>query len=692
MTFPTVRYELSDGFIGNWLAAGPMAEALTHLPENPVALVRERRLPDFEVQGQPVERGPVTEGVARVGTWTGEWAYRRCAEDHLVAFVANYKKAQYVRGWAYTRLVSSKAQKVKLALFARGLADVWVNGEHAGTCEGFAQQGGQVELAVALNKGENELVVRVAAAGLVCVLEFSARVNAKGLSVEIPTLIPSLSRRAELERVAETIYFDREVYSGSQEVKLHWANDLEKQTYNDVRFQTPAGRIYGQAEDVGKPDKPVYLATPVSLQEGPYNAYVTPRAWELFESNIRYTKTIPTYLMGRNRFSQSAYGTFAERSQEALTNAASRENFWGEVAKMATGAWKNVDYKLVDQALTTVKEQEAGCEQTVLGLIGVAARFGSKPDFPRELRKQLKESLLAYPYKAAYPGSEAQAFLLDTAAALAGQLYPEDRFANGQTGKALRENGVKGALAWMQEHAESGFTAWDSPAVLAETFLGLAHLVDLTKDDRLFELGSVLLDKLFYALALNSFKGVFGAPQAEAESVVSGQLAQTAGISRLMWGMGVFNAHTAAVVSLAMMRDYDLPEVMGEVAAGLSDDFTGREQQSLHGQACNKVIYRSPEYMLASAQDYKAGQLGEREHLWQATLGPDCVVFVNQPRNSGNEAERPANYWRGNARLPRIAQWKDTLVALYDVVEGEGMNFTHAFFPTYDMDETLVVG
>jgi hypothetical protein len=101
----------------------------------------------------------------------------------------------------------------------------------------------------------------------------------------------------------------------------------------------------------------------------------------------------------------------------------------------------------------------------------------------------------------------------------------------------------------------------------------------------------------------------------------------------------------------------------------------------------NKDTYKTPDGMLCSAQSYAPGEPGSEEHIWQATLGPDAIVFVNHPAClSQADAFRP-NFWRGNATLPRVAQWRDTLAALYKAGPDDGLDFTHAYFPVYAFDE-----
>jgi hypothetical protein len=75
--------------------------------------------------------------------------------------------------------------------------------------------------------------------------------------------------------------------------------------------------------------------------------------------------------------------------------------------------------------------------------------------------------------------------------------------------------------------------------------------------------------------------------------------------------------------------------------------------------------------------------------VWQATLGADAVVFTNHPiRISEQEGQQPG-FWLGNGILPRLAQWKDSVVAIYNLPEEDWLGFTHAHFPTYAFDEVV---
>ena len=106
----------------------------------------------------------------------------------------------------------------------------------------------------------------------------------------------------------------------------------------------------------------------------------------------------------------------------------------------------------------------------------------------------------------------------------------------------------------------------------------------------------------------------------------------------------------------------------------------------------NLYTYRTPDYMLSCAQDYRKEFGGDQQHIWQATLGPNAVCFTTHPpRPSG----APPNYWSGSGCLPRAAQIKNVLIAIYRIskmpallVHNE-LSYTHAWLPCDQFDELV---
>ena len=122
-----------------------------------------------------------------------------------------------------------------------------------------------------------------------------------------------------------------------------------------------------------------------------------------------------------------------------------------------------------------------------------------------------------------------------------------------------------------------------------------------------------------------------------------------------------------------------------------------REAESItDGDAINTVLgpvdvltYQTCDYQLSCAQDFRPGGLGYQQHIWQATLSTDAVVFTNQPggySQSSAHSERP-NFWAGNKWLPRAAQHKNVLVCIHRGPQDAALPFSHAYFPRNAFDE-----
>ena len=78
----------------------------------------------------------------------------------------------------------------------------------------------------------------------------------------------------------------------------------------------------------------------------------------------------------------------------------------------------------------------------------------------------------------------------------------------------------------------------------------------------------------------------------------------------------------------------------------------------------NIYTYKTPDYMLSTAQDYHKGYGGDQQHIWQATLAPNAVCFTTHP---GFIGEASPNYWEGSGVLPRSVQIKNLNITIYNI-------------------------
>jgi len=103
--------------------------------------------------------------------------------------------------------------------------------------------------------------------------------------------------------------------------------------------------------------------------------------------------------------------------------------------------------------------------------------------------------------------------------------------------------------------------------------------------------------------------------------------------------------------------------------------------------------YKTPDYMMSTAQDHRKGFGGDQHHIWQATLAPNAVCFTTHPGRIGGTTP---NYWEGNGLLPRSVQVKNLNITIYNIEKlfpalyMPIKNFyTHAWLPKDQFDEVL---
>ncbi|HNT78568.1 MAG TPA: hypothetical protein PKH77_26460 [Anaerolineae bacterium] len=717
-----VRYALSaDGFIHNWLIAGPQAILVADLEKFTgedfrLDIARAYTMPESGITGQPVEPGPLTDGKFQLGDYEGQWRYVRCVEDHLVDLSTFHHLTHYLRAWAYAEVESSAETDATLTLTTNGPADVWLNDAHIHRQEHFARRHPlSVPFAAHLGVGRNRLLVRIEnVAARDCIYVMALRITDYELrntpyAVLIPTTITPLERRNTLETVFEAAYIPQDVFTRDEEIAVRWPDKddpealLSASADITARLQTPAGKIYAEVQRVGTPGSHAPLGYTYQSPTGAYDLLLMPRAAEYYEGNMRISRKLCAWGMGNHRYHTVSHGDYEARRREALTEAARLEsNVFSEIAKMAIGWWSRLEMKTLLATIEGINVRRDCSDFYLVGLLGMLYRFGDNPQFPADLRQPLEDCILNFKYWHDEPGADAMWYwsenhqiLFHACEILAGQLYPDRVFTNnGQTGQWHREHGEQLALAWLCERGMRGFSEWDSNCYFEEDLLALSHLADLAETDAVWELASVLIDKILFTIAVNSYKGVFGSTHGRtyAPHILGGYMESTAGITNLLWGQGIFNQAILGTVSMACMENYELPVMLQVIAADLPEELWSREHHAPAeaGDGVDKVTYKTPDGMLCSAQDYHPGAPGVQQHVWQATLGPGATVFVNHPPCASlDNAHRP-NFWAGNVTLPRVAQWKDVLIAIHSLPEDDWLGFTHAYFPTHSFDEYVI--
>jgi hypothetical protein len=726
MATSDLKYSLMNGFIHNWLVAGPETIPVAKLSGYPkdkleTSILTQYYSADSGVTEIPVDLGPLAKHGDQVSPFS--WRYYFCNDDHFIDLTSFYPACHYLRAWAYAQVVFPTAQNINLVLTTNGPADLWLNGKHVHRTEHYSKQKPiSVAFQVSVAAGVNEFLLRYEIAAVretpfVLALKIDGELSGD-ISVVIPTNIDpdKLETRIKYEEIIKHGYLEKYVYgwlTGDQydknePITARFSENLKNDPHLRLSF-----RLQSLNQDIFQEGtKPAHanlvydLALNFPLRNGPHHLEFVPPVDQYVIFKIRLERRDLFYVL-RTPYSQNLYGILKDRRYEALKEASIRrgDSLYTEIAKMALGNWENLDRKIIFNVIDGINHRQAGSVADLVGLIGVLYRFSRKKDLTNELKQASKSCILNFRYWDDEPGEdimdfhgESQQILFHTCEILAGQFYPENTFTNSnQKGQWHREKGERLALAWLNAHTSYGWREWDANTGFAEEISALSYLVDLTSTEAVSELASILMDKMFFTLAINSYQGAFGSThgQSDTASILSPRLEATSGISRLMWGMGNFNEFVMGTVSLACMKSYDFPNLLKSIAVYKPDAYWGRER---HGSApepgkpvnqveVNKVTYKTRDFMLCSAQAYHPGEEGSSEHVWQATLGADAVVFTNHPACVSLDDTHLPNFWRGNAVLPSVAQWGDVLVALYKLPQDDWLGFTHAYFPVKTFDE-----
>ena len=415
---------------------------------------------------------------------------------------------------------------------------------------------------------------------------------------------------------------------------------------------------------------------------------------------------------------------------------------------------------------------KADCFDFVLpGFIFLMTRFGSDKNLPAPLAAEAKKLILDCKYwidEGGYEKSpcyftENHQMLFHSCEYAAGRLYPDEVFSNnGMTGREHEAHARPMLLRWLEWRFRFGFCEWLSNTYYHEDFLSLA-LVMACGDAEVKTRAQMIADQLFYDMAVNSFKGVFGCTHGRSYCPnMCAPVDNCANLRRLYLGSAVGTDTLSAAAVLLAVSDYESAPVVRAIAAD-TGTVEHRQRMSLRPEQgaalgvdpadpenvtfywgmqafshrlvvdntlsvkCNPgyylmeraraykenfllcdaanaptrddcdytsmpqadlYTYKTPDYLLSAAQDYKKGYFGFQQHIWQATLGGQAVVFTTHPGTS-EYGSRP-NRWAGNRILPKAAAYRNVLVCLYNTDVNLVPDFTHsthAYFPRCFMDE-----
>jgi hypothetical protein len=236
---------------------------------------------------------------------------------------------------------------------------------------------------------------------------------------------------------------------------------------------------------------------------------------------------------GTTEYWDSPHGDYQGRQKAFLEHAASAQPspINAQVARLELG--RPLDEKAIRDGVAMVRERRDNADYTANALLRIYSY--KSPLVSPGLRQEIKQALLGYKYwidepsgpEVAYMWNENHSINYHAAQFLAGQLFPEDTFTNtNKPGTWHKATARERLLRWIALRARTGFQEWDSNNCYVSIMAALLNLAELADDPEIARRSAMLLDVMFFDMAIDSFRGDYGTSHGRtyADGIVAGGL------------------------------------------------------------------------------------------------------------------------------------------------------------------------
>ncbi|MCF8346497.1 MAG: hypothetical protein K9G38_04730 [Bacteroidales bacterium] len=232
-----------------------------------------------------------------------------------------------------------------------------------------------------------------------------------------------------------------------------------------------------------------------------------------------------------------------------------------------------IDWTRLDGTLEYVSAEYDCSDFRLVNLVRILYEF--RESIPSDYLRKIEEVLFNFRYWWDEPGgnsmcywSENHQILFATAEYLIGQLYPDQVFHNsGLTGREHMEKARIRAEDWFEMRWNYGFIEYNSNVYYKEDIGPLVNLVDFAEDPEMVTKAKMMLDLIFYDMAVQSIDSMFITVSGRAykQNRVGLEAADFAGLTHYLWGNGE-EIGPGIMYGLMVSDNYELPPVIREIA------------------------------------------------------------------------------------------------------------------------------
>jgi len=660
---PPAFFELSpSGYLRHWLVAGPKETPYAG-PPGPDHVLRKESLD--HTQAIP----PSSAGLNEPAPFGRTWRFHDPGRNEFVEFSAFYQQLTVVDYYALTEVIVSTAGERPARFWAAGAADLWLNDEHLARLNVTRYRNPDSQRVVLpLKQGVNRLCVR-----LQCLGVRDTRILF-GLSLD--TLDDVKVRMAGAQRIAQM---------------SRWIDHVRPRRSGDAVESSEPAPFAAQVIPLGKTP----LAWPTGSSAVAFAAGRPPALSveaEVDGTLLRRDLEIPS-----NRpQAMELKGTRRETLLDHVANAGldgEPPAHWNAVAlpllaRRLLGRSTALDAAAFASAIAAVDSRGDCADFVLAALLRMELLHLSLPNESAEIRR----AALAFRYWPDEPGNDAMCFtsenhslLFHGCQLLASRLYPREIFTNSKrTSEQQAAIALPRIVHWLEKVEARGFEEFNSSTYMPITVAAMLNVVDFSGDQKLSARMAAQIDRILRDLAQHAFGGGVISPQGRVyrnvlypeDSGTQILLSCATDATELNLGPSLQERAGDWAVFPASSPRYRPP-------TDLAEKITQPVARTYRHADVQIVLEKTPAYILTSLavpaeprpgehpdNDLRPGGAGYQQHLWQATLGRDCHVFVNHPGGFFDGTKSRPGYWYGNGILPRVRQKGNWLQAIHVIADG----------------------
>jgi hypothetical protein len=605
--------------------------------------------------------------------------------------------------WARTFVSAEKAGTAKVRLGTCGGAVVWLNGTEIGWLAPYSRNlEEKSEFDLPLKEGLNEVTIFFDDLAERDARYFFQLDYLDGPTASVAVPVPIEGKVAEtIEAALEGMHFDRPAYF-EDDITLLLAEPLLVDV--DVNVAVEGDFMSTERFDYDF----VLKAGDARLVIGPSEN--APADFRHFRITLKTGGFVASRSLGieicHSERQGAAPARLADRIAEALDEVSefSERDTVRAFARLASGRGGADTDAMIEEILPSIEDCHDCADFSLVPLIWSRTVWGK--DIGEPTRARIDRAILGFRYWMDEPGNDVQwyfsenhALLFHTSAYLAGHLLSNKTFArSGRRGAEQSAIGAARVRAWLDHFEAWEMAEFNSAPYFPIDLKGLTALAALSPDAEIAERARKGIVRLCEVIARSAHHGMVTAAQGRSyeHTLCAGRSLELSGVARLLWGAGWYGRRVHALPQLAVcLRDHGLavPKSLVAVACHQADE----HQEWRFAQGENRFAalyhYKGRDFAMGSAAHYRWNEWGYQETILHLRVGkrPEAAVWINHPGETIQFGYGRPSFWGGCGTLPRAHQYRGLAVLDFSTFE-EQPDFTHAWFPIAEFDESTVRG